>query len=78
MNRRKLERHFRAALGRGVLDEIVNCRYSRAERLVRETDLPLKSIVGLAGFGGMENMRRVFLARAGHSPAAHRQSPRKG
>ena len=78
VNRRKLERHFRAALGRGVLDEIINCRYSRAERLVRETDLPLKSIVGLAGFGGMENMRRVFLTRAGHSPAAHRQSLRKG
>ena len=77
VNRRKLERHFRLALGRGVLDEIINCRFSRAERLVRETDLTLKSIVGLAGFGGMENMRRIFLGRTNLSPAAYRQTLRR-
>jgi AraC-like DNA-binding protein len=77
VNRRTLERRFRLAFGRGILTEIVSCRFNRAERLVRETDLPLKSIMGLAGFGGMENMRRVFLARTGHSPAAYRHSLRR-
>ena len=76
VNRRTLERRFRLALGRGILEEIIDCRFNRAERLVRETDLPLKSILGLAGFGGMENMRRIFLARTGHSPAAYRFSLR--
>ena len=77
VNRRTLERRFRLALGRGILEEIIKCRFSRAERLVRETDLPLKSILGLAGFSGMENMRRIFLSRAGLSPAAYRQTLRR-
>ena len=77
VNRRTLERRFRLTLGRGILDEIINCRFNRAERLVRETDLALKSILGLAGFGGMENMRRVFLTRTGRSPAAYRQTLRQ-
>ena len=77
VNRRNLERRFRLALARGILSEIISCRFNRAERLVRETDLPLKSILGLAGFGGMENMRRVFLDRTGHSPAAYRSSLRR-
>jgi transcriptional regulator GlxA family with amidase domain len=77
VNRRTLERRFRLALGRGILTEIVSCRFNRAERLVRETDLPIKSILGLAGFGGMENMRRVFLDRTGYSPAAYRLSLRR-
>jgi AraC-like DNA-binding protein len=74
INRRTLERRFRLAFGCGILDEIIKCRFNRAERLVRETDLPFKSILGLAGFAGMENMRRVFLARTGYSPAAYRQT----
>ena len=61
----------------GILTEIVSCRFNRDERLVRETDLPLKSIMGLSGFGGIENMRRVFLDRTGHSPAAYRLSLRR-
>lgn len=77
INRRTLERRFRLAFGCGILDEIIKCRFSRAERLVRETDLPFKSILGLAGFAGMENMRRVFLARTGYSPAAYRQTLRR-
>ena len=77
VNRRTLERRFRLACGYGILDEIIKCRFSRAERLVRETDLPLKSILGLAGFSGMENMRRIFLARTGRSPSAYRQTLRR-
>ena len=74
VTRRTLERRFRHALGRGILEEIIACRFSRAERLVLETDLPLKTIVGLAGFGSMENMRRVFLSRTGLSPAGCREA----
>lgn len=73
VNRRRLERHLRAALGHSVLDEIINCRFSRAERLLRSTDLPLESITVRAGFGSKENMRQVFMTRTGMSPAAYRQ-----
>lgn len=74
VTRRTLERHMFAALGRTVLDEIVQCRFNRAERLVRETDLPIKVVVSLAGFGSAENMRQLFLSRTGLSPAAYRHS----
>jgi len=72
MSRRTLERRMRAETGRSILDEIVQCRFSRAERLLRETDLPIKTIVSLAGFGSLQNMRFTFLKRIGTTPNAYR------
>ncbi len=74
VTRRKLERHLLAARGRSVLDEIIECRFNRAERLLRETELPIKSVVDLAGFGSLENMRRVFVKRRQISPADYRHT----
>jgi transcriptional regulator GlxA family with amidase domain len=62
-----------AGRGHSVLDEIIQCRFSRAERLLRETSLPIKTIVNLAGFGSPENMRQVFLARVKYSPLDYRR-----
>jgi transcriptional regulator GlxA family with amidase domain len=62
-----------AGRGHSVLDEIIQCRFTRAERLLRETSLPLKTIVDLAGFGSPENMRQVFLARVKLSPLDYRR-----
>ncbi len=72
VTRRKLERHMMTCKGHGVLEEIVQCRFSRAERLLRETDLPLKTVVSLAGFGSVQNMRYVFLNRTRCSPGGYR------
>lgn len=76
MTRRTLERHMTATIGHSVLDEIVQCRFSRAERLLRETDLPIKTIVALAGFGSVQNLRYVFLGRAGCAPGEYRERHR--
>ena len=73
VTRRTLERHLLAARGRSALDEIIECRFSRAERLLRETELPIKTVVNLAGFGSPENMRRVFVGRTQLSPADYRR-----
>ena len=70
--RRTLERHVLAKLGHSMLEEIISCRFSRAERLLRSTNLPLKIIVSLAGFGSMENMRQVFVARTRRPPLTYR------
>jgi AraC-like DNA-binding protein len=72
VTRRKLERRMAACKGHGVLEEIIQCRFSRAEQLLRETDLPIKAVVSLAGFGSLQNMRYVFLNRTGCSPGAYR------
>ena len=73
VERRTLERRFVAKLGHTVLDEIIQCRFRRAERLLSETDLPIKTIVTLAGFGSLENMRQVFMAETGLSAAGYRK-----
>jgi transcriptional regulator GlxA family with amidase domain len=75
VTRRTLERHM-AAVGRNVLGEIALCRFSRAERLLRETDLPIKAVVNLAGFGSMENLRQACVARLKASPGAYRKHHR--
>lgn len=72
VTRRTLERRMMAATGHSVLDEIIRCRFSRAERLLRETELPVRTVVDLAGFGSTENIRQVFVKRVGMSPAAYR------
>ncbi len=73
IERRTLERRFAAKLGHTVLEEIIQCRFRRAERLLSETDLPIKTIVTLAGFGSIENMRQVFMAETGLSAAGYRK-----
>ena len=74
VSRRTLERAFSAAGLPGVLDEITRCRLNRAERLLRETRLPVEHIVSLAGFGTAEQMRLHFHARHRRSPTAYRKS----
>lgn len=73
VTRRTLERHMLMTLGHGVLEEIINCRFSRAERLLRSTNLPLKVIVSLSGFGSLENMRQIFIVKTRMSPGHYRQ-----
>lgn len=74
VSRRTLERAFAAGGPTGVLDEITRCRLHRAERLLRETLLPVQHIVSLAGFGTTEQMRLHFQARHRLSPSAYRKA----
>ena len=73
LNRRTLERRFQAVRGRSVLAEINACRLSRAQRLLAETDLPIKVVTRLAGFTSEERMRVTFVEREGLPPAAYRK-----
>jgi AraC-like DNA-binding protein len=68
ITRRTLDRRFQAATGRSVLEEIHNCRLSRAKRLLAETDLPVKTVAYLAGFSSAERMRVLFLRTENISP----------
>lgn len=55
-----------------MLAEITTCRLSRAKRLLGETQLPIKSVAYLAGFGSEERMRVAFVQTAKLSPSAYR------
>jgi len=73
VTRRTLDRRFQAATGRSVLEEIHNCRLSRAKRLLTETDLPVKTVAYLAGFPSAERMRVLFLQTEDISPFDYRR-----
>ncbi len=60
VTRRKLERHFAAARNSSVLEELTTCRLLRAQRMLRETHLPIKYIARAAGFTSPEYMATVF------------------
>ena len=73
VNRRTLERRFAAAVGHSILEEINNCRLSRAKRLLAETDLPVKTVAYLAGFSNYERLRVAIVAAKGVSPSQFRE-----
>lgn len=72
--RRTLDRRFKAATGRSVLEEIQFCRVTRAARLLQETVMPVKHIVQRAGFRSDEHLRLAFQKAFGMSPQAYRRS----
>lgn len=73
VTRRTLDRRFVEATGHSVLDEINECRLSRARRLLAETDLPVKTVARLAGFSSTERLRVTFVEREGISPTIYRK-----
>ncbi len=67
-----LEREFKRLLGWNPKDEILRIRIARAERLLAESDLPLKEIARRCGFSGEKYFSDAF-CRATHSrPGAYR------
>lgn len=72
-NRRTLERHFRKVCGHSIYDEIMQCRLSRAKRLLCETHLSVKTVAYLSGFGHPERMRYAFEKGLGQSPSKFRK-----
>jgi len=72
VSRSTLERRMAEVRGRSVLDEIVECRLNRTTRLLRETELPLKTVAILAGFSSVQHMRRALVSRTGLLPGEYR------
>jgi LacI family transcriptional regulator len=74
--RRRLERRFRACLGRTILDEIQRVRVERAKHLLAETDLPMPVIASRSGFSTPQRLAAVFRRATGHSPVLYRRRMR--
>lgn len=73
LSRRSLERRFRKAMGRSILDEITRCRLQRAKQLLEETSLPVAQVAAAAGFSSTDRMNEVFQRDEGVSPWAYRK-----
>lgn len=73
VSRSVLQRRFRAVLGRSVHDEIVRVQLRKAQELLRETELPLRTVAEKAGFNHQEYMGAVFKSRLGMTPGQYRK-----
>jgi AraC-like DNA-binding protein len=74
INRRTLERRFKSVTGSSLLTEIQRCRLARATLLLRETDAPIKYVIGRAGFSSYQQLRQAFQKHFGQSPENYRVS----
>ena len=70
---RSLERHFREALGRTMMDEIARLRLERAKRLLVESDEPIKHVANNCGFGTLRHFHWAFLQAEGMTPGEYRR-----
>ena len=72
VNRRTLERRFRAVLGRSLHDELQRVRIARAqELLIRDTSLPVAAVAAAIGLSP-SSLASAFSAETGSSPGAWR------
>lgn len=71
---RTLERRFLAVCGHGILEELTNCRISRARRMLRETHIPIKRIAYMTGFTSSTHLFRVFRRKLGIAPSDYRKN----
>ena len=74
LGRRSLERRFRKALGRSLLDEIRQVHIDRAKRLLTTTTLAMPVVARESGFASAVRFSSVFHQVVGMSPTAFRRA----
>src|SRR5262249_46520018 len=68
-----LQRRCGAVLGRSVPDDIVRVQLGKAQELLGDTDLALRTVAEKAGFKHQEYMGAVFKSRLGMTPGQYRR-----
>lgn len=74
LSRRQLERRFRDAMGRTVLNEIHRLRVERALKLLAESNMKIDTIAYRVGFSGARQMADVFRKLLGKAPSQFRNN----
>ncbi|MBG6157297.1 AraC-like DNA-binding protein [Labrenzia sp. EL_208] len=73
MSRSTFAQRFAAAYGSGPIELLRDLRLHRAARLLRDGDLPVKTIAHSVGFSSRTAFSRLFEQRTGQSPIQYRQ-----
>lgn len=76
VSRRSLERRFRAALGRGLGEEIRRARVEKAKGLLSGTEMPIAQVATNSGFSETKHLSTVFRREAGVTPTEFRRRSR--
>ena len=71
-SRRSAERKFRAAVGHGIHEEILNVRFEKVKKLLA-TPILLKALSDQTGFSSTNNLQRMFKARFGMTLTDYRR-----
>jgi len=78
MSRSTFSDHFTAAFGRAPMDFLRDVRLSKASRLLRSSDRPIKQLALSVGYDSRSYFSRAFKAHFGVSPAAYRNRATAG
>ena len=73
VSRQRLERRFRAVLGRTVMQEIRRARVELAKRLLATTRLGLPAVAERSGFTSAALLNAAFRSELGTTPGAYRR-----
>lgn len=73
VSRRSLERRFRAALGRGLGEEICRVRIEKARSLLSGTEMPISQVARNSGFSETKHLSIVFRRETGLTPTEFRR-----
>lgn len=74
LSTRQLQRQFRAALGRSIMEEYRRIRLEAGRDLVTSTCLPLAEVAQLTGFSSQAHFTDAFRRHYGHAPSVLRKS----
>lgn len=72
LDKRRIERHFRAVFGRSPLEVYTQMRLGQARYLIEHTRRSITSIAAECGFCDSSHLSRTFRQKYGVTPARHR------
>ena len=73
MSPRTFARIYAATMGLTPARMVEKIRVEAVRRILEETDVPIKRIASMCGFGQEERLRRAFARQVGTTPAEYRQ-----
>lgn len=74
MSRSRFTHHFAATYGLSPMEYLHSIRLQEAERLLRETRMPVKAVAVAVGFASRSHFSRTFRARFDADPSAYRST----
>ena len=71
-NPQYLMRTFKAKSGLSIMEYITQTRLEYAKQILRDTDLPIKSVAMMVGYSDYAYFTRVFRKETGRTPSVYR------
>ena len=68
-----LSKYFKDRTGVGLYDYLNRARIAQAKRLIDQSDAPISSLIGQAGFENLGSFIRVFKKYEGMTPGAYQK-----